>query len=244
MPPPLLLLPPSEGKATGGTRRRTPDRFAPLLGTERTAVLDALAKATASASDAELSRLLRVRGPLLEQATAATRCLIEGTAPTLPAWRRYCGVVWDYLDPVTLTAAERARILIPSALYGLTTAEDQIAEYRLGMAIGLPEIGSLARFWRRSLTELVRSKRRGAVIIDLLPTEHRSAFDWGRLGPVVEVSFVAANGHGAAGHVAKAVKGRFARHLIDHGVEGALGFTFDRWTVRCSDRGFALHAPR
>jgi len=244
MPPPLLLIPPSEGKTSGGRRRTTPDRFATRLGTERVAVLEALAKATASASTAELSRLLRVRGPLLDQALAATRQLVDGEGPTLPAWERYSGVVWEHLDPATLAPSSRARILVPSALYGLTTAEDRIAEYRLGMATHLPGVGNLARYWRRPLTELLLAIRRGATIVDLLPTEHRSAFDWSRLGSIIEVHFVAEDGHGAAGHAAKAVKGRFARHLIDGGIDEALAFSFEHWTVRRTERGFELHAPR
>jgi uncharacterized protein len=141
MASPLVLLPPSEGKSSGGRRGNAPDRFALDLGEPRTTVLEALAKAMAAASESDKSKLLRVRGELLDRAVVATQRLIDGDAPLLPAWKRYTGVVWDALDPSTLAPTVRARILVPSALYGVTSAQDYIADYRLGMQSSLPGSG-------------------------------------------------------------------------------------------------------
>ena len=55
--------------------------------------------------------------------------------------------------------ATRVRILVPSALYGVTTAEDQIVDYRLTMHAALPGLGNLARYWRQPLTEALRALR-------------------------------------------------------------------------------------
>jgi uncharacterized protein len=244
MASPLVLLPPSEGKSPGGRRGNSPNRFGPDLCKPRAAVLEALAKVMAGASESEKSKLLRVRGELLDRAVVATQRLIDGTAPLLPAWKRYTGVVWDALDPSTLAPTVRARILVPSALYGVTSAQDHIADYRLGMQSNLPGVGNLARFWRPMLTDLIRPSRRGTTVIDLLTAEHRSAIDWQRFGPVVRVDFVEAQGRGAAGHSAKAVKGRFARHLIDHGIDEALSFTNDGWKVLRTDTGFQVRSLR
>ena len=81
---PLVLLPPSEGKAPGGRRGNSPDRFAPELRKPRTTVLEALAKVMAAASESEKSKILRVRGELLERAIVATQRLIDddGAAPS------------------------------------------------------------------------------------------------------------------------------------------------------------------
>jgi hypothetical protein len=206
--------------------------------------MDALAKMMVSADALERSKLLRVRGALLDRATVATQRLIDGDAPLLPAWRRYSGVVWDFLDPHTLAAGARTRILVPSALYGVTTAQDAIADYRLGMQSSLPGIGNLARFWRMNLTRVVRAHAHGARVVDLLTAEHRGAIEWRGFGPVVRVDFLQANGGGAAGHVAKATKGRFARHVIDHGIDEALSFTYEGWEVRRTETGYVVRAPK
>jgi Peroxide stress protein YaaA len=171
MGPPLVLLPPSEGKSPGGRRGNARDRFAPELREPRTTVLEALTKVLATASESEKSKILRVRGELLERAVVATQRLIDDAAPLLPAWKRYSGVVWEALDPSTLAPAVRARILVPSALYGITSAQDYIADYRLGMQSSLPGVGNLARFWRPLLTDLIRPSRRGTMVIDLLTAD-------------------------------------------------------------------------
>jgi uncharacterized protein len=242
MASPIVLLPPSEGKSLGGRRGNSPDRFAPVLGSPRSTVLEALASVMAQASEPEMSKLLRVRGELLVRALDATKRLIDGAAPLLPAWKRYSGVVWDALDPSTLAPTVRARILIPSALYGVTSAQDYIADYRLGMQSNLPGVGNLARFWRPTLTDLIRPSRRGTTVVDLLTAEHRSAIEWHRFGPVVRVDFVEAEGRGAAGHIAKTAKGRFARHVIDYGIDEALSFTHEGWKVLRTDAGFQVRA--
>jgi hypothetical protein len=107
---PMLLLPPSEGKAEGGRRRTaiwTPDTgsFGAHLGELRGEVVEALA--VAHGGD---HKLLGVKGDHLLRAQSANSTLIG--APVLPAWQRYTGVVWDHLDPATLPAAARTHITV------------------------------------------------------------------------------------------------------------------------------------
>jgi cytoplasmic iron level regulating protein YaaA (DUF328/UPF0246 family) len=92
------------------------------------------------------------------------------------------------------------------------------------------------------ITDVIRPSRRGTTVIDLLTTEHRSAIEWQRFGSVVRVDFVEAQGRGAAGHIAKAAKGHFARHVIDHGIDEALSFTHEGWKVLRTDTGFQVRA--
>ncbi len=236
----MLLLPPSEGKALGGARRRRPDHFGAHLHAPRAEVHAALTRAMATRSSTELARLLRVRGPLLSRALEASEALLSGTEYTLPAWERYQGVVWDHLMPATLAESDRARLLIPSALYGLNRGTDRIADYRLTMHVGLPGLGNLARFWRPHLSELLSSMRARPTLINLLPAEHQAAIDFAKLDSVVSIDFVRDDGGGAAGHAAKAAKGRFARHLLDHGLEAAGSFDDPEWRIAPSARGFTL----
>jgi cytoplasmic iron level regulating protein YaaA (DUF328/UPF0246 family) len=214
----VLLLPPSEGKAEGGTGRWAPTsgRFGRLLAAPRRQVIDAL-------GDTELTeRQLGVRGELLHRAHEATAALVAGRARRLPAWQRYTGVVWQFLDPATLDDEQRARILVPSALLGLVTANDPVPDHRLKFDVRLDGAlrQRLDRFWRPHLTDALRKATTPrTTIVDLLPIEHRNAIDLDgdrvlrkrvhRPDDVPEIG----------GHDGKAAKGRLARRYLDKSAE-------------------------
>jgi len=225
---PVLLLPPSEGKADGGRRRARAGTFDVALADDRTVLLAALARAVGTPAGA--AKVLGCRGDLLDRARAATAALVIGDAPRLPAAERYTGVVWEHLGP--LAAADRTRVLVPSAVYGITTAADPIADYRLKLSVTLPGLGRLDRFWTGRITPLLVRRTRRRVVVDLLPDEHARAIDWPALGEatdLVRVAFRRADGAGAAGHAAKAAKGRFARVVLDHGLDAARAFAWEGW---------------
>ncbi len=211
----LLLLPPSEGKATGGDPRSSwhPESgvFAETLGDFRRDIADALKKAKGGNE-----KLLGVKGVHLAHATAQNRVLIG--SPTLPAWRRYTGVVWDHLDPGSFPGAARdsalRRIFVPSGLAGLVRADDPLPDYRLKMGARLSPFGTVSTWWRDDLTDAFIDVVGSTVVVDLLPQEHRAAFDWSRLPSVVRVDLVAKKGGVVGGHNAKAAKGLLARHIL------------------------------
>ncbi len=244
--PPLLLLPPSEGKAVGGRPPGRPDSFADELARPRALVLHELTRVLRSRRPAVQARVLGVKGELLERAVAATDALVAGGAPVLPAWRRYTGVVWAGLDPATLSPTDRRRVLVPSGLYGVTSAADPVADYRLKLLVTLGHLGRLSTFWRPEVTSAIAGRVRGRVVVDLLPAEHAHAVDPGALagaGRVVRVRFVAADGSRAVGHEAKAAKGRLARALLDQGLEGVPGFGFEGWRASLEGDVVTVAAP-
>jgi uncharacterized protein len=217
----FALIPPSQGKAPGGRRHVAVGAFDDVLGVPRHEVLDALRTLVATASVAQCELALSARGPLLQRALAATQQILDGTAPLLPAWRRYEGVVWGYLSPDTLTPAQRRRILVPSGLYGLLTGEDRIGEYRLKMNVRLPDMPPLARFWRPSVTGALVERTSHATIVNFLPKEHLASVDMEKLKSyrkVIDVHFVATDESKAVGHDAKAVKGELARAVLSDGL--------------------------
>jgi hypothetical protein len=242
MSTPLFLLPPSEGKNGGGRAKAEPDRFKSQLLEPRREVIAALAELFERATPDVIGKRLKVRNDLFDRAVAASAALVEGTAKKLPAWQRYSGVVWEHLDPATLTSEVRRRILVPSAIYGLTSADDMIADYRLTMNGPLPGLGNLASFWRAPLTEVLRGVAKRTQVVNLLPSEHARAIDLSKIAHVIEVGFVQSDMQRAVGHFAKAVKGRFARHLIDHGIESATSFHMTGWRVEEDAAGFVLVA--
>ena len=221
---PILLLPPSEGKAAGGTSRRwEPDSgaFSTLAG-RRLQLADAL-----GAVHGGSEKLLGVKGDHLDRAQAANCSLIG--APSLPAWRRYTGVVWDHLDPATLDAADRRRIVVVSGLLGLVRGDDPVPDYRLKMGASLAPFGKLSTWWRDDLSATLnryaagRTAKQRRVIVDLLPKEHRAAWTPDERVAMVSIEFVDPSGK-PGGHFAKAAKGELARAILADGLAAA-----DRW---------------
>jgi cytoplasmic iron level regulating protein YaaA (DUF328/UPF0246 family) len=221
-----LLLPPSEGKAPGGGRPRWrpgSGRFR-RLASGRTAVAEALASVEGGDE-----RLLGARGDLLERAREANRRLVDG--PTLPAWQRFTGVVWDHLAPGGLGGRARARaedsVLVVSAVTGLSAWSDPVPDFRLKLSVSLDGLGRLDRFWRPTLSALLDAHLVGRTVVDLLPNEHRAAWvpspdRYELIRPVLTTP----DGR-PAGHDAKAAKGLLARALLeDDDVERTLA-TFD-----------------
>ncbi len=228
-----VLLPPSESKEPGGRLQAAPGVFDVALGPSRARVLQAMGDLVANATPQELSKVLRVRGALLERALEATRQLVEARAPVMPAWQRYNGVVWAHLDPGSLKDRQRGRILIPSGLYGLSSSTDLIGDYRLTMKAALRGLGSVTSFWRPTLVEVL-GQMEGASFVNLLPKEHHAAIDGLATATtrMVHVAFRRDGGLGVAGHDAKAVKGLVARRVLEDGVEAIGDFHWRSWRGR------------
>lgn len=220
---PVILLPPSEGKAPGGVATvwsATRHAFRELDG-DRVAVRDAVRRAIAR-GEPEATRLLGVRARHLARALADWAALDD--APTMPAVARYRGVVWTALDPEGLDATARrrlgARVLVPSGLWGLVAATDPIPAYRLKMGARVPALGLLAAFWRPRITPIVNRRAAGGWVIDLLPREHAAAVDADGLAGsrLLRVDLVEPDGRGArrsVGHVGKSLKGLLARAILE-----------------------------
>lgn len=167
----------------------------------------AAALAAAGGGDA---KLLGVGGDHLLRAQSANAMLLG--APTVPAWRRYTGVVWAHLEPATLDPAARRRIVVVSGLLGLVRADDRIPDYRLRMAASLEPLGKLSTWWRDELSATLDRAARRSFVIDLLPKEHRAAW---RPSAVDGVRVELVDPHGKPGaHFAKAAKGRLARAIL------------------------------
>ena len=220
----FVLVPPSEGKATGGAGRWQPasGTFGRRLKPPRLAVVEALGRT--SLAEARLG----ATGALYERAVAANAAVAAGRARKLAAHDRYTGVVWEHLEPGTLDEDERRRILVPSALLGLVTADDPVPDHRLRFDVSLNGIGRLDRFWRPHLTDaLKRHTSARDTIVELLPQEHTAALDLAAVAKRRHV--VRTTVEGASGHDAKAVKGALAHHLVQHGLDATADFAWHGW---------------
>jgi cytoplasmic iron level regulating protein YaaA (DUF328/UPF0246 family) len=152
-------------------------------------------------------------------------------ALTLPAWQRYTGVVWDHLEPATLPSATMKQIVVVSGLLGLVRGDDPVPDYRLKMGASLAGIGKLSTWWRDDLSDELDRVARRRTVVDLLPQEHRAAWNPSTRIQGITVQLVDPTG-APGGHFAKAAKGSLARALLLDGL-GAL----DTWR----DDRFELH---
>lgn len=198
-----------------------------------------------TSTPAEISKVLNARGPLLERALDASRQLVEGEALVRPAWQRYNGVVWSHLDPSSLADRQRRRILVPSAVYGLTSGTDPVADYRLTLKVSLGSLGNLGRFWRATLARTL-DEMTGAQFVSFLPKEHSTAIgDSAELSRrMVTVSFLRYDGEGVAGHDAKAAKGIVARRVLEDGLGAVEDFEWRGWRGEVRHGQYCVRAPK
>jgi cytoplasmic iron level regulating protein YaaA (DUF328/UPF0246 family) len=103
-------------------------------------------------------------------------------------------------------------VVVVSGLLGLVGLNDPTPEYRLKMGAALPPHGKLSTWWRPAVSEALTAWGSRRFVVDLLPNEHRAACRGARLHGV-SVTFAERTGK-AAGHDAKAAKGRLARHIL------------------------------
>lgn len=181
----MILIPPSEGKRSGGRRAPWGDaKMRVSAPSERLAVMNALATAL-SGSEASLAKLFGVKGSALAEAIDINHRI--ATAPTMPAIDRYSGVLYDALDVDSLPAPSRRRlnqqVLILSGLFGVVAPKDPIPNYKLKMGATLPGVGKLASFWKPVLGERLTMITPRTVLWNLLPNEHNAAFGYPALQP-------------------------------------------------------------
>ena len=187
---PVILLPPSEGKAAGGRGRpwRPGTGVLPELDEARSEALAALGDGVAE-------------------------------APTMRAIDRYTGVLYGQLDWASLPAPAKQlgsrTVLIASGLWGVSAPGDPIPPYRLKMSAALPPVGRMAAWWRPRLTAALAPHLAGRLVWDLLPGEHAAAWrpEDVRTRRRVTVRFLDRQGR-TVSHWNKLLKGALVRHLL------------------------------
>ena len=212
----LVLLPPSEGKADGGSGPPLDlDGLSfPALTPVRARLVDALQTAARERPD-ELRRAL---GLSERQAGQVEVDAVVSTAPTLPAMRRYTGVVYDVLSYPTLSGAARRRanssLVVASALFGLLRPTDRVPAYRLSGGTALPGLGGLPAVWRPVLEPELSAVR--GLVVDLRSGAYAAL---ARVPGAVEVRVLreADGRRSVVSHDNKWTKGRLARVLCEHG---------------------------
>ena len=195
----LIVLPPSETKAPGGSDAAMSLSF-PSLDPVRASLLD------------ELTHTL-VDAPASKQAEAEENLTLRA-APVMPAIERYTGVLYDSLDAASLSPDALSRLAVGSALFGVVRAGDLIPRYRLSAGMKLD--GKTMRAWWGSAVTDVLSKC--GFVVDMRSGAYQ------QLGPVpgaVTVRVEQASTGKVVSHFNKKYKGELARALAPHDARSA-----------------------
>ncbi|HIK90009.1 MAG TPA: peroxide stress protein YaaA [Dehalococcoidia bacterium] len=220
-PSPLILLPPSEGKASGG--EGPPLDLDSLSFTELNAARVLMAKALGQLSKKPRAaqKMLGVKGVALDKARADNAGLLD--TPTLPAIERYTGVMYDSIDYKSLDNDAKEcfgqSTIIMSGLFGIVRPFDMIPTYKLKMGARLRLNKACSAVWKPLISKSLATNAQSGVIWDLLPNEHSAAWDTSKVSCDVRytVKFLEASRDGrlkTVSHWSKALKGALIRLLV------------------------------
>lgn len=223
----LVLLPPSEGKATSGRGAPLkPEALSlPALAAARTQVLDELVELCLG--DEEKARDVLGLSEGLRDEVAKNAGL--RTAGARPAGEIYTGVLYDALGLATLDAAARRRarksLLVFSGLWGAVRVDDRIPSYRCSVGVKLPGLGALGAHWRAPMASALPEAAGDGLVLDLRSSAYAAA--WrpkgevaGRTATVRVLHSQLVDGvekRSVVSHFNKATKGRIVRSLLEAG---------------------------
>ena len=199
---PLILLAPSEDKASGGARARLAETAAQRWVRER---LMALAR---TGTPEAQKKAFDVKDLALAKARSEALAL-AGPVPLLPALARYSGVAFQALDAANLPAETWTQVFILSNLRGLVRGDDLLPPYKLKLGA----IPGLKAHWRKELPPLLETLPEGPVW-ELLPGDAADLLKgWARPRHTLEI--LDARGK-AVSHFSKKYRGLVARWLLLH----------------------------
>ncbi|MER6354122.1 peroxide stress protein YaaA [Streptomyces sp. NPDC001634] len=226
----LVLLPPSEGKASSGRGAplKTESLSLPGLTAAREAVLGELVELCAGDPDENdkarevLGLSEGLRGEIAKNAQLRT-------AGARPAGEIYTGVLYDALDLASLDAAAKRRatrsLLVFSGLWGAVRVTDRIPSYRCSMGVKLPGLGALSAYWRTPMAAALPEAAGDGLVLDLRSSAYAAAWKpkgevAGRTATVRVLHSQIVDGvekRSVVSHFNKATKGRIVRSLLTAG---------------------------
>ncbi|MFI5665476.1 peroxide stress protein YaaA [Streptomyces sp. NPDC051704] len=245
----LVLLPPSEGKAAGGSGAPLDPQALSLPGLAgaRAAVLEELVELCAG--DEPKAREVLGLSEGLRGEVAKNAGLRSAVAR--PAGEIYTGVLYDALGLAGLPAAARTRaersLLVFSGLWGAVRVTDRIPSYRCSMGVKLPGLGALGAYWREPMAAVMPEAAGEGLVLDLRSSAYASAWKpkgevAGRTATVRVLHSQIVDGvekRSVVSHFNKATKGRLVRDLL---VAGAAPATPAELVTALRDLGYAVEA--
>lgn len=237
----LILLPPSETKAHGGTG--APLNWDELSFPALNPVRQDIAADLAQLDVDQALEVLGISEKLRPEAESNTELFVS---PTMPAIERFTGVLYDALDAATLPPAARARLAIGDALFGITRASDMIPHYRLSGGTKLPtkdgETPTLKSRWGKAITEqLAEVAQSGELVVDMRSGTYQQL---GKFKQAVNIRVESVQEDGSrkvVSHFNKHYKGQLARILA---LSPADAYAVDDVAAIASAAGLTVEGPQ
>ncbi|MDE3245370.1 MAG: peroxide stress protein YaaA [Acidobacteriota bacterium] len=219
---PLVLLAPSEEKASGGHTGRLMENPAQKW------VREKLIELVVHGGPEAWAKAFAVKNGALAKACQEALAL-RHPVPLAAALERYQGVAFVALDAASLPRATWRQVFILSNLRGLVRGDEPVPPYKLKLG-GIP---GLKAYWRKHLGPSLASIPKGP-LWELLPEEHSELLkDWARPRHTLEIT----NEEGkSVSHFSKLYRGRVARWLLLHG-QGAPAKVIEAKIEGCSWAG-------
>lgn len=227
-----ILLPPSEAKRAGGRGApfgRAAAATSSGLAIARAEVIRAVFTLIDTADQDAVAAALALPPATVADSIERTRALLE--SPTMPAARRYTGVVYDglafdSLSPEARKVAGRS-LLIFSGLFGVAAGREAIPDYRVPAKATLPGLGIARTFWRHQLREEMDRLLDGGLIVDLRSSDYegmwrpqRGSETADRVVGVRVLSPTPKGDLGVISYPSKYFKGRLAGALLESAAAG------------------------
>lgn len=247
----LILLPPSEGKAS--PRRGAALDLGSLSSPELTPARERVLAALVDHCTRHPERASATLGLGRTQAELVARNAALLTAPTARADATYTGVLFDALDLRGLTPAAKrraaSRLMVTSSLFGVVRPADRIPSYRLSGDVTLPGLGPVAGVWRDALGAAVTGALGPGLLVDLRSTTYaafwRPPVDLAPRVATVRVLQERDGRRSVVSHFNKHTKGLLTRDLLESGEQprtpGALAALLGElgWDVELGPSGRA-----
>lgn len=213
----LIVLPPSETKAFGGDGG--PLDLESLSFSPLNQVREDIARDLAALPPQAALAVLGLSEKLLPEAEANTQLFLS---PTLPAYRRYAGVLYDALEPESLSKQALEQVAIGSALFGVVGAGNLIPHYRLSGGTKLPRraggpVPTMKARWGKLITEELSRVADKELLIDLRSGTYQQL---GKVAGALTVRVESLRPDGSRkviSHFNKHYKGLLARRLLTAG---------------------------
>ncbi|MFD8636217.1 peroxide stress protein YaaA [Streptomyces sp. NPDC059533] len=220
----LVLLPPSEGKAAGGSGAplKPQELSLPGLAAARAEVLEELV-GLCGADEQKAREVLGLSEGLRGE---VAKNLELRTAVARPAGEIYTGVLYDALGLADLPEPARKlaedSLLVFSGLWGAVRTTDRIPSYRCSMGVKLPGLGALGAYWRGPMAEVMPEAAGDGLVLDLRSAAYATAWKpkgepAGRTATVRVLHSQMVDGvekRSVVSHFNKATKGRLVRDLL------------------------------
>ncbi|MEU9088180.1 peroxide stress protein YaaA [Streptomyces sp. NPDC048357] len=245
----LVLLPPSEGKAAGGSGAPLkPESLSlPGLAPARAALLEELVELCAG-DELKAREVLGLSEGLRGEVAKNVELR---SAVARPAGEIYTGVLYDALGLADLPAAARGRardaLLVFSGLWGAVRITDRIPSYRCSMGVKLPGLGALGAYWRGPMASVMPDAAGEGLVLDLRSSAYAAAWKpkgevAGRTATVRVLHSQVVDGvekRSVVSHFNKATKGRLVRDLL---LAGAAPGTPAELVTALRDLGYVVEA--